>query len=112
MTVFPIICCFQVIFLPGTHIGGAALDRADQIRDQVNAGGRIVALRTGSEQPPAGDFRLREIGPFGLGIQLPGQIIGNSQNQCLHAGFVIHEVRHRNTEGFSAVMSLEIHRSK
>lgn len=106
MTGFPIACRFQVFLFPRTHIGRPALNGAYQIRDEIKAGGGIVNLRTCGDEPPAGDFRFRQMGLLRLGIQLPGQVVGDAQNQYLHGVFVLHEVKPGHTENNSSQVDL------
>ena len=69
---------FQVVPFAGAHIGGAAFHSADQIGNEVKAGGRVRILHARGDQPAAGDFRFRKIAAPSLGFQLPGQVVWNS----------------------------------
>ena len=84
MTGFPIALRFQVVLFPGTHVGRAALNRSNQIRDEIKAQGRVMALRPCGDETSASDLRFREMGFPRLGFQFPGQVVGDAKNQCLH----------------------------
>jgi len=98
MTFFTITGGCQVFLCFRTHVARSVLYGSDKVGDQVIACEVCSGLGTCCNQASAGDFRFGQMGTSSFFFKFFGQTVGNTENQRLHGGSVLHSGRKRNTK--------------